>query len=257
MEDYEKGILTPKDTGGLELSWGDAKVILELIKQIGDRRGLGELLGQGVKRAAEKLGKGSESFAVHVKGLEVPMHDPRAFFSLAVNYATGSRGADHMRGNTMAYETGLMAAEETKQGRFAEEGKGRTAKIAQDRSAVINSMVICMFAGQQFPPARLAAILNASTGFSYTAEDLLKVGERIVNLQRAFNLRCDIDSAEDRLPLRLLEPTLEGSHAGKVPNIQEQLHEYYEARGWTEEGKPSHEKLIELGLEAVAEQLDS
>lgn len=257
MEAYERGILSQQDTGGLDLAWGDAKVILELVRQIGERRGLGELLGQGVKRAAEKLGKESESFAVHVKGLEVPMHDPRAFFSLAVNYATGPRGADHMRGNAMAYETGLMAPQEAKQGRFAKEGKGQAAKMAQDRASVVNSMIICMFAAQHFTPDRLATILNAVTGFDYTAQEVLKVGERIINLQRAFNLRCGVSGPDDKLPPRLLEPTTEGGHAGKVPDVRHQLQEYYELRGWTAEGKPSREKLGELGLEEVAEQLDA
>jgi aldehyde:ferredoxin oxidoreductase len=197
--------------------------------------------------------------------MEVPMHDPRAFFSMAVNYATGARGADHMRGNAMAYETGLMPAEDEalrqaegsagRRKRFDDQGKGRAAKLAQDRAAVINSMIICMFAGQDMPIRELADTLSMVIGFHYTGEEVLRIGERIVNLQRAFNLRCGLSEQEDRLPPRLLEPTDEGGHAGRVPDLSLQLREYYEARGWTAEGRPRPEKLRELGLEEVARDL--
>lgn len=245
MEAYERCIITKEDAG-VELSWGSAEAILTLIRQIGEREGLGEVLGLGVKRAAEKLGKGSSDFAVHVKGLEVPMHDPRAFFSMAVNYATGPRGADHMRGNVMAEEVARRGD------RFADSGKALIAKEAQDIAAAVNSLILCMFAGRELSLGKIAELLTIVTGRAYSGGEVLRVGERIVNLQRLFNLRCGATGADDRLPPRLLQPTSEGGHVGKVPDIERQLREYYEARGWSSDGRLGLEKLRELGLEKLA-----
>ncbi|MFH1486353.1 MAG: aldehyde ferredoxin oxidoreductase family protein [Chloroflexota bacterium] len=248
MEAYEKGIIT-KEEAGVDLSWGSAEAILALVRQIGEKDGLGETLGLGVKRAAEKLGGGSSDFAIHVKGLEVPMHDPRAFFSIAVNYATGSRGADHMRGNVLASEVGRQGE------RFTDSGKALIAKEAQDMAEAVNSLILCMFAARELSADRIAELLTVVTGQSYTGEEVLRVGERVVNLQRLFNLRCGATGADDRLPSRLLQPTSEGGHAGRVPDIQRQLREYYEARGWSPDGRPSLDKLRELGLEKLASEV--
>ena len=252
MEAYEKGLITKADADGLDLSWGNVDTILELIKLIGERQGLGALLGQGVKRAAEKIGHGAESFAVHVKGMEVPAHDPRAFFSMAATYATGPRGACHLHGNAFAFELGLVMPEAGvtyKQGRFDREGKGLATKVAQDFASVANSMVVCSMAAMTMQPATVASFLTLACGTPYTSQDVLRAGERIVNLQRLFNLKCGITAADDKLPQRLLEPTTEGGQAGKVPDIAYQLKEYYRVRGWTPEGVPTTEKVKELGLE--------
>ncbi|MBI2907278.1 MAG: aldehyde ferredoxin oxidoreductase family protein [Chloroflexi bacterium] len=241
MEAYERGIIT-RGNAGFEVTWGSSEAILGLVRQIGEKRGLGEVLGLGVKRAAEHLGKGSADFAIHVKGLEVPMHDPRAFFSIAANYATGPRGADHMRGNVVAYEAAHQGS------RFEDAGKALIARESQDTAAVINSLILCMFGGREMSTAKMAELLTAVTGEGFSEEEVQRAGERIVNLQRLFNLRCGATGADDRLPSRLLRPTSEGGHAGKAPDIELQLREYYEARGWSADGRPSLEKLRELGL---------
>lgn len=253
IEAYEKGILNREDTGGLELTWGDHETIIKVVKLIGERKGLGELLGQGVRKAAEKLGQGSEKFAVHVKGLEVPMHDPRAFFSMAVNYATSPRGACHLHGNPNLFERGSFKVPEAglthKQGRFDKEGKGLAAKVAQDVASIYNSMVMCCFVLPYMNLHMIAEVLNLVTGFDYDRVELLKAGERISNLQRLFNIHCGMQRADDILPPRLLEPVQEGGAAGKVPDLEYQLKEYYQARGWNADGKPTKEKLVELELE--------
>jgi aldehyde:ferredoxin oxidoreductase len=252
MEAYEKGLITKADTGGLDLSWGNVDAILEMVKLIGERRGLGELLGQGTKRAAEKIGNGAEAFAVHVKGMEVPAHDPRAFFSMAPNYATSPRGACHLHGNPLIFELGGIMPDggiTYKQGRFDHDGKGLAAKTAQDFASVANSMIVCSMAAMTMQPSIIAGFLTMACGTNYTSKDVLKAGERMVNLQRLFNLRCGITGADDKLPKRLLEPTTEGGQKGRVPDVAYQLKEYYRVRGWTPEGIPTAEKIKELGLE--------
>ena len=252
MEAYEKGLITKADAGGLDLSWGNVNAILELVKLIGERQGLGALLGQGVKRAAEKIGHGAESFAVHVKGMEVPAHDPRAYFSMAANYATSPRGACHLHGNPLAFELGLVMPEAGityKQGRFDRDGKGLATKVSQDFASLANSMVVCSMAAMTMQPSIVAGFLTLATGVHYTSKDVLRAGERIVNLQRLFNLGCGITATDDKLPPRLLKPTAEGGQAGKVPDVAYQLKEYYKVRGWTPDGVPTTEKIKELGLE--------
>ncbi|MBI2919004.1 MAG: aldehyde ferredoxin oxidoreductase family protein [Chloroflexi bacterium] len=251
MEAYERGIVSPSEAGGLDLSWGNPRAILGLLRQMGERRGLGELLGQGVKRAAEVLGRGSQEFALHVKGMEPPMHDPRAFFAMAVNYATGPRGPDHMRGYALAHETGLWS-KGAPASRFSDEGKGEGVRLAQDRSTMLNCLILCVFCGQALSVDDLAEVLTWTTGEPYTGGELLMVGERIVNLQRAFNLRCGVSGADDTLPPRLLRAAEEG---GRVPDLARQLQDYYAARGWTADGVPTAQKLAELGLGGVSRDL--
>lgn len=255
MEAFERGLLTATDAGGLDLSWGNAGAMIELIRQMGENRGLGALLNQGVKRAAAKIGQGAESFAVHVKGLEAPFHDPRAFFSMAVTYATSPRGACHLHGQPLSFESGATMPEagiSEPQDRFALQGKGLAAKVAQDMASVYNSLVACFFAASALQPGQIGELLTLVTGETYDGQRVLALGERITNLQRLFNLRLGMDPATDRLPPRLLEPVASGPIAGKVPNIQEQLQEYYQVRGWSTAGLPLPDKLEALGLTELA-----
>jgi len=259
MEAYEKGLITQKDAGGMELKWGDDQAMIGMVHQIGKKEKIGALLGQGVKRAAEKLGRDSWEYAVHVKGLESPMHDPRTFFSLAPTYAGGPRGACHLHGFTPLWEGvedpvpewGLKGIHPL----FVNEGKGLIAKLCQDFTAVVNSMVSCYFVAFILKPSDLAPVLTAATGTEYTSESLLKVGERIMALHRAYNNLCGISGKDDVFVPRQLEPTKEGGNAGKVPDMKILMEEFYRVRGWTPDGKPSRETLESLGLEDVAEAL--
>jgi len=258
-EAYEKGVITKEDTGGVELKWGDDKAMIAMVHQIGKREKLGDILGLGVKRAAEKLGKDSWKYAVHVKGLESPMHDPRAFFSLGPSYAAGPRGACHVHGFTPPWEGvpdplpdwGLTGTYDL----FVSEGKGKLVKLSQNYTAIVNSMVACYFMSFVTKPSDFAPVLTAATGTEYTTQRLLEVGERIMALHRAYNNRCGISRKDDVFVPRQLEPTREGGNAGKVPDMEAMLDDYYKACGWTPDGKPSKETLESLGLEDVAEDL--
>jgi len=260
MEAYERGFLTATDAGGLDLSWGNADTIVELIRQMGENCGLGALLNQGVKRAAAKIGNGAPSFAVHVKGLEMPMHDPRAFFSMAVNYATSPRGACHLHGQPLSFESGATMAEAgiaEPQDRFGLTGKGLAAKVAQDMASIYDSLVVCFFAASALQPSQIGELLTVTTGEKYDGQRVLTTGERISNLQRLFNLYMGMVPADDKLPPRLLKPTTTGPTAGKVPNITDQLKEYYQVRGWSQNGLPSPEKLKALGLKELATRVSA
>jgi aldehyde:ferredoxin oxidoreductase len=254
MEAYEKGIIT-KEEADCELTWGNIDAIVEMVEQIGEARGLGALLGRGVKRASAELGHGTEAYAVHVKGLEVPYHDPRAYFSQATSYATGQRGACHMHGASFIMEQGAPRPDTgvpPEVDRFDNEGKGVLAKLAQDKYSMTASMVICVMLSDGMIFADYANILEAVTGEPWTSERVNQTGERITNLQRVFSMKCGITGADDTLPKRLLEGPDEGSHAGRVPDLAVLIPDYYRERGWNEKGRPTAEKLKELELADIA-----
>jgi aldehyde:ferredoxin oxidoreductase len=138
------------------------------------------------------------------------------------------------------------------QDRFALRGKGLAAKVAQDMASVYNSMIVCFFSASALQPSQIGELLTLVTGEEYDGQRVLLTGERVVNLQRLFNIRMGMDPGGDGLPPRLLEPTPDGPIAGKVPNINDQLKEYYQVRGWSERGVPSAEKLESLGLLELA-----
>jgi aldehyde:ferredoxin oxidoreductase len=258
MEAFEKGVITTKDTGGIKLTWGNVEAMIDMVELMGQKKGIGELLGQGTRKAAQKLGQGSDHYAVNVKGMEVPMHDPRAFFSMAANYATGPRGACHLQGIPYIFEMGIILPEggiKHLQGRFDKDGKGLAAKAAQCHSAVINSLVTCLFAALGLQPSVIGFLMGACTGQNYTAQEIVAMGERILNLIRVYNLRAGITGQDDRLPPRLLEPTKEGGHAGKVPDIDYQIKDFYRVIGWDERGVPMPERLKQIGLEDLIPDL--
>lgn len=250
IEAYEKGIITKEDTGGLELSWGPSESILELIRRVAYREGIGDLLAEGVREASKRIGKGSEYFALHVKGLEVPAHNPRAFFGHALSYATMNRGACHLswahnpdRGR-LAPEIGITA----QTNRFESKGKAIIVKKMQDMMELYDLMVICKYAcSAGLTLTQLAKFFELVTGKAMSVEELMKVGERSFNLKRILNCMWGVTSKDDVLPKRLLEPQ-EGGTQRNVPDMDLMLREYYEVRGWTPEGIPSEEKIRELGI---------
>ena len=253
MECFDRGLLTEKDTGGITLKWGDEDTIIELIKQIGMREKFGAIFSEGTLKAAEKIGKGAEEIVVHVRGLDFPAHDPRTCFSLAVNYATSPRGACHMRGNTGDVETaGLLLPEigiSESPEFFEKEGKAKLAKTMQDLACVANSLTFCHFAiGTGVSLTDISEYLSAVTGWGYSINDIMLVGERIFNLQRVINIRDGRGASYDRLPKRMFEPGVEGFRKYRVPPFEEMLKEYYDIRGWSSDGAPTEEKLSELGL---------
>jgi aldehyde:ferredoxin oxidoreductase len=259
MECYEKGLIT--ETGGVDLTWGNPDAIVRICELIGKKEGLGEVLGEGVLMAAKKIGKGSEKFAIHVKGLEFPEHNPRKFKSMGVAYATSNVGANHNRGSPMLVERNLLSPElpwkEPVDG-FIAKDKGRMTKVYQDICCAVDSLGICKFMvfWGKLPLRILVEYYNAITGWDITFEDLMKAGERIWNLQRAFNIRMGTSRKDDTLPDRFLKESVnEGPAKGQIVELETMLAEFYNERGLDQNGKPSKDKLLELGLDWVAEKL--
>lgn len=254
MECYEKGWITMEDTGGINLRWGNAEGVIAMINKIGKKEGFGAILGEGIRYAAKKIGKEAEGVAVHVKGLDLPAHDPRAYFSMALTYATSTRGACHLHGISKAVETEeplLIPELGIKEGldRFAWKGKAKIVAKYQDWCTVCNSLIQCnmmLFGGVTLTDQ--AEMLSAITDWEVTAIELIKIGERVYNLQRAFNVQLGISRKDDRLPKRMFKPLETGGAAGKTPNLEPMLKEYYALRGWDSDGKPTTEKMQKLGL---------
>jgi aldehyde:ferredoxin oxidoreductase len=190
--------------------------------------------------------------------METPMHDPRTFYSMGVTYAVDPC-AGHLHGHSLFWEGvqnpfpgwGLKGTYPF----FESKNKGTVAKLSQNYAAVVDSMVSCDLITFILKPSELAAVLTAATGTKYTDKSLLKVGERIVALRRAYNNRCGVTRNEDILPPRLLEPTKEGRNVGKVSDMEIMLKEFYKASDWTPSGKPSRKTLESLGLTDVARDL--
>jgi aldehyde:ferredoxin oxidoreductase len=253
LEAAEKGILKDDQGRKIDLEWGDAKAIVNMVDSIGRREGLGYLLGEGVMRASAQIGQGSEAFAIHVKGLEPPGHDPRAYNSMAIGYATGNRGACHLQGFSYAFERSVTMPEigiNEVQDRFGTVKKGELAAKTQDLASLFDSLKLCKFTlygGLKLTHA--LKFLNAVTGWDIGQAEILKTGERIYNLKRMYNVRCGITRKDDTLPTRLLrEKRGEGGAAENLPPFVEALDEYYRYRDWDENGIPTKAKLLELGL---------
>ncbi len=253
MECYEKGIINEQDAMGLNLKWGNAEAILRLIEAIGERKGLGDILAEGVKRASEKIGMESERFAMHVKGLEMPMHDPRAFKGMGLQYAVSNRGACHLQGLILRVEQGERITDlkiYERLDRFEIKGKGKVLAIVQNWHEVLESLIICKFLG--IPPGHIPGLYTLATGISTTLEQILQAGERIYNIKRMFNVKCGITRKNDTLPYRIMHEGLsEGGTLGHFISSEDlnvMLNEYYAARGWDENGVPKDETLKRLGL---------
>jgi len=254
MECYEKGLLTSKDTDGLDLRWGNVEAILKLVDRIAYGEGIGALLAQGARRAAEQIGPRALEYVVDVKGLDVAFHDPRAFTSMAVSYATAVRGGCHLEGLTYFLGRGIpledMGYTEPPDP-HSNDGKGKIAFDLQNYMSIYNPLGLCkfLFLGR-VGPRMIARWVEKVTGWSMDQEELLRVGERIFNLKRLYNVRLGISRKDDILPPRLLNfPRPDGRAQGVLPHLGKMLHEYYELRGWSEEGIPAAEKLRELELD--------
>lgn len=256
MECYEKGILTKSDTGGLEINFGDAAIMIELLHKIAKREGIGDLLAEGTKRMAEKLGKGTERFAMHVKGLEMPCYDPRAAKITGLGFMVANRGGDHMTAYIQAPAflnmPFLIVEESTIEDIFVENPEeAKVVKDLEDALTFFDCAGGCKFMGMSLAADEWIELIAHATGWKFGVDEFRKTGERVVNLARAYNIREGLTPADDSLPKRLLEePLPEGPAAGHVNNPASLLEAYYEFRGWDKAtGKPTPEKLRELGLE--------
>jgi len=255
MECYEKGIITKKDTAGMELKWGDPDVLIELVKQIGNKVGFGSIFSEGTVEAAKKIGKNALELVVHVKGLDFPAHDARACWGLVPTYGTGTRGACHMRGVEEDVEMGgfyipEIGVTEEHAKFFSAEGKAHLTVKTQDYCALINSLVLCVFMpdGGGLSFTSILNIFNSITGWDWNIQEAMMCGERIFTLQRLINLRDGYTKKDDILPPKMYVPAKKGFRAGKIPPVNNLLNEYYELRGWDKEGRPTKEKLEKLNL---------
>ncbi len=254
MELYENGLINEQDTGGIALDWGNAEAMLELIRQIAEGTGIGKLLGNGVRYVANEIGGKAAEYAIHVKGLEVPAHDPRAYNSMGLGYATSNRGACHLQGDSyitekvvVIPEIGIMKPLD----RFRTDNHGKIQADLQNIMCLMDSLKICKFIF--FGGVNLTNILDwykYVTGLDIELQEFLLIGERIFNLKRLYNNMCGITKKDDTLPERLLkQPRPDGGAAGNLPPLESMLEEYYSARGWDENGRPAQETLMRLGLE--------
>ena len=249
---YDKGVLTNEQTG-MELNWGDGEAVVKLVEMVIKQEGIGKLISQGTLRMAKELGR-DPGEAAQVKGLEMPMHEGRAFHGLAVSYATGPRGACHLKGDYYNVDLGSMVVEYgilSDGNRMSSEGKGELAAKYQSFKDMFDSLTLCKFS--PITPTQIVDMLNAITGWGYTPDDLLAAGNRSMTIKRALSNKFGVTQLDDTLPKICAEALDEGATAGIAPDMDLLLKDYYAYRGWDlSTGKPTKEKLIELGLENVA-----
>jgi aldehyde:ferredoxin oxidoreductase len=248
---WELGLIGQQDTGGLDLSWGNAEAAEKCIHLAVNREGLGQYLALGAKGLAEHFGAPDE--AVQVNGLEVAYHDPRGASGMAIVYATSPRGACHNQSDYFLADIGQVDASLGMDYYDRHAGAEKAANVAkhQDFRTVNNALVLCMFAN--VPPETMLDLVNAACGYDFSLEDLLRSGERAWNLKRLINLKLGLTRANDNLPKPLLRAYAEGGAAGYVIPFEEMMSAYYAARGWdAESGAPLPEKLLELDLSWVA-----
>ncbi len=274
MQCYEQGLITKKDTEGLDLSWGNHKSLVQLVSRIARRQGIGDLLAEGVKSAAEKIGKGAEEFAMHVKGLELPLHEIRGMKGHGLAYATSNRGACHLQVETddlfeerLCPEIGIdkkIFPAKYRDKLYAGREKVKLNKIIGDLFALFDSLVVCKWTVYPCGGTKVTTlneIIAAATGWNVTIDELMKTGERVFNLCRAFNVREGIRREDDTLPKRFTEPLPEGPYKGESLSqevLGKMLDYYYELRGWSREtGIPNRKKLEELELTDVANELEN
>ena len=257
---YEKGILTKKDTDGLDLTYGNHEAMITLIKKIAAREGIGDLLSGGVVRAAAAIGKGAEAYAMHVKGLETPGYEPRGVKAHGYNYATCNFGASHCAGYAHQEVRGIPIPRAVD--RFTEDDKADLVVYNQNKVALMEVGIGCVFTDDWgWFPETFGKMLAASTGMEQFAdtEYLWKVAEKIISLERAFIVRDGFRRKDDYLPLRLrTEPLHTRGAPGEGQMVREHdkfLDQYYQLRGWSENGIPTKAKLNELGLQKIAGDL--
>lgn len=268
FEAYQKSMLTKKDTDNLDLTWGNEEALFALLKMIAYREGIGDILAGGAKSAAERFGFGSE-FALHVKGMDWEIIHPNAVYTHALGLAVNNVGSDHTAYyppypptpssvpadifNELGFDVKKAA------GRLTVEEKGPLLKWSYDSRAVLDSLPFCLFVsrGRLYTDFRpYVKALSAATGVTYHWKDLLKIGEKICNIERAFNMREGTTRKDDTIPERFLKQPAERGSINSIVPIESMLDDYYKARGWDlKTGNPTRDTLEKLGLKDVADEL--
>lgn len=264
MELHDKGLLTKSEIDGLELEWGNMDSVFKLIEMIAFRRGFGDILADGVAKAAEKLGKGSD-LAFHVKGLEMIQADPRGLKGYGLGFAVSTRGADHLRSEPFIELSDdpkigeMLFGEPESTLRLGTRGKGKLVAYFENWCAVIDSLEVCKNIAENMMLLtfdKISKLMSIVIGLDLTVNDVTRIGERIVNIERAYIVREGIRRSDDMLPKRFIEESIKnGPSAGSKINLNQMLNEYYLTRGWNRNGIPTEEKLRELGLNDVLNDL--
>ncbi len=255
MESFENGVLTAGDLGGVDLQFGDGNAVLSLLDMIAERRGLGELLAEGSRRAAATLGGGSDEWAMHVKGLEMPGYEPRSLKTMALALSVSTRGACHNRSS--AYEADFSNRVDRLS---VDEERGHITMEGEDYSAVMDSLIWCKFLRKAFDDfyGESSKIYEHLTGWTTSPEDLKLAGERINNLKKLFNIREGWTPKDDTLPPRVFQEALETGVVKGIglsrSDLDMMIGGYFRARGWTEEGLVPERKVEELQLLDVVSQ---
>ena len=252
LECLEKGLLSTAETGVPKLGFGRAKALRQLIKDTAFKKGFGRLLAEGSADLANRIGGHAKSLLYTAKKLELPGHSARILKGMSIGYATGTRGGSH-------HDTRPTLQYSPETDHLSPEGQAHYAIKSQHFTAVGDSLTLCRFVGERSLGGMLcqnyADLVNHMTGFDLTTKDLERIGERIFNLERAFNVREGVSRPNDLLPLRVMkEPVTDGPHQGSYcprPELDLMLDEYYRLRNWSSQGIPSNRKLMELGLEFV------
>jgi aldehyde:ferredoxin oxidoreductase len=262
MECFERGLLTREDTGGISLRFGNAEAMLAVIELICRREGIGELLAEGSAAAGRRIGGEAEKLAMQVKGLEIPMHEPRLSKGLSLGYMVNPHGADHMD-NMMDI---LMSAYGTQSAVNPEDAlplglepatleDGGPRKVAyfkahQCKRIISDCLLICHFLPYSFP--QIVDLVEAVTGWKTTVMEQSRIAQRVLTLCRLFNLKAGFTAEDDKLPERFFQPTPDGALKDKALNREEMeaaKRYYYDLMGWDADGVPKAEKLEELGIE--------
>jgi aldehyde:ferredoxin oxidoreductase len=251
MDCYEKGILTQADFDGIDARFGNQEALVKIIEKMGKREGIGDILAEGSKIAGEKIGRGAENLAQHIKGVEITGYDLRCLKTAALGFAVSFRGADHNRHGAYAYDV------KGKVNRLkAEKGRGKLVKEMEDTYALIDSLIVCKFSrGTYYKELEdMTKLYNLVTGYEMTPEDMKRAGERINNVARLFNIREGLGRKDDTLPYKVMHDPVpdEGPSKGAYVTQEELdllLDDYYESRSWTHEGVPTEAKLRELSMD--------
>jgi aldehyde:ferredoxin oxidoreductase len=247
---YDKGVITSKDTGGLELKWGDVDMAIKLMSLTARNEGFGKIIQEGTKRMAARYGRPGE--AMQCKGLEFPMHDPRAFHCMGLIYATSNRGADHNKSDAYLVENGMGNPDLNlvPGDRFGDD-KAQMAVLSQDWRAATDALGICHFA--MMSTQAILDMINTSTGWNMDIDALLKAGERNFQLMRAMTCKLGVTPEDDKLPEIALRPIPDGGQEGNIPNMAKMMPEYYSIRDWDNiSGKPTRTRMESLGMGELA-----
>jgi len=244
MNLYENGIITAKDTDGIALNFGNTEAMVEMVRKTAAGEGFGKKLALGSYRMAESYGHAE--YSMTCKKQEMPAYDPRAIQGIGLNFATGNRGGCHVRGYTISPE---VLGQPVKMDPRVTEGKAQLDITFQDLTAALDSSGMCLFSTFGLGADDLAELLSAATGITFTTEEFMKIGTRIWNLERLFNLKAGLSKADDKLPERITkDPILSGPSKGLVNRLDEMLPEYYRLRGWDDAGIPTKQTLAALDL---------